>query len=79
MNGVDSLAFNTTGTNNTAQLGTIDLAGHNQTVSSLKADQTTVPNVFIAPGQKLGGIANTSTNLSILTVSGTSTTIVRSC
>ncbi len=64
-----------TGTNNTAQLGTIDLAGHNQTVSSLKADQTTVPNVFIAPGQKLGGIANTSPNLSILTVSGTSTTV----
>ena len=64
-----------TGTNNTAQLGAIDLNGHNQTVKSLRADNLTVPNVFIAPGQKLGGIANTSPNLSILTVSGTSSTI----
>ena len=64
-----------TGTNNTAQLGSIDLNGHNQTVRSLRADNVTVPNVFIAPGQKLGGIANTSPNLSILTVSGTSSTI----
>ena len=71
---IGNLTFGT-GTNNVSQIGSVDLNGHNQKVASLRADNTTIPNVFVGFGQKLGGVANTSPNLSILTVSGTSSTV----
>ena len=64
-----------TGTNNTASVGGVDLNGFNQTFASLKADSSTLVNLFgTSKVQVVAGIFNTGANNSILTVSGSATT-----
>src|SRR5260370_12664352 len=59
---------------NATQVGMFDLNGHSQRVASIVADGTTLPNLLVPPGQKAGGIANTSIDLATLIISGTATT-----
>ena len=66
------------GTNaNTAQVGTFDLSGFDQTVASITADSTTLPNLIVGTGQVAGGIANSQsdTRTSVLHISGSATTV----
>jgi autotransporter-associated beta strand protein len=63
------------GSANSGNVGTLDLNGHSQTFASITCDQSTLPNIFVPPGQKAGGIANSAAGLATLHINGTSTTV----